>query len=76
MIRALAFGLVLTLPLAAEAAAGAKVLRYAFDVAETTFEPQKVSDVYSMTLISSIFDAPLDFDYLARPLKLDPAAQR
>ncbi len=72
MIRAIAFALAASLPLAA-AAAGGKVLRYAFDVAETTFEPQRVSDVYSMTLISSIFDTPLDFDYLARPLRLKPA---
>ncbi len=72
MIRALVLALALAVP-AAAGAAGEKVLRYAFDVAETTFEPQKVSDVYSMTLISSIFETPLDFDYLARPLKLKPA---
>jgi ABC-type transport system substrate-binding protein len=58
--------------LAASAADPAKVLRYAFDVAETTLDPQKVSDVYSMTINSAIFDTPLDYDYLARPLKLRP----
>jgi hypothetical protein len=31
-----------------------------------------VSDVYSNTVISAIFESPLDYDYLARPLKLKP----
>jgi ABC-type transport system substrate-binding protein len=60
--------------LPAGSAAAGKVLRYAFDVAETTLDPQKVSDVYSMTINSAIFDTPLDYDYLARPLKLRPLA--
>ena len=51
----------------------AKVLRYQFDVAETSADPHRVSDVYSNTVISAIFDTPLDYDYLARPLKLKPA---
>ncbi len=50
-----------------------KVLRYAFERAETTFDPQKTSDLYSNFIESAIFDAPLDYDYLARPLKLVPA---
>jgi ABC-type transport system substrate-binding protein len=49
-----------------------KVLRYAFEIAETTLDPQKASDVYSNTLNSAMFDSPLDYDYLARPLKLIP----
>src|SRR4051812_4647401 len=49
-----------------------KVLRYAFERAETTLDPQKTSDIYSNFLESSIFEAPLDYDYLARPLKLIP----
>jgi ABC-type transport system substrate-binding protein len=56
------------------AAGGAqKVLRYAFDVAETTLDPHKVSDLYSNYLISAIFDTPLEYDYLHRPPKLKPA---
>ena len=50
-----------------------KVVRYAFEVAETSFDPQKVSDVYSIIITSSVFDSPLVYDYLARPLKLIPA---
>ena len=38
-----------------------KVLRYAFERAETTFDPQKTSDVYSNFVESAIFDAPLDY---------------
>ncbi len=53
-------------------AAAGKVLRYAFPIAETSADPAKVSDIYSGTVISAIFDTPLDYDYLARPLKLVP----
>ena len=49
-----------------------KVLRYAFERAETTLDPQKTSDVYSNFIESAIFETPLDYDYLARPLKLVP----
>jgi len=49
-----------------------KVLRYAFPVAETSADPARVSDIYSGFVISAIFDTPLDYDYLARPLKLKP----
>ena len=59
-------------PAAASAAEPPKVLRYAFEVAETSLDPQRVSDIYSMTANSAIFDTPLDYDYLARPLKLRP----
>jgi ABC-type transport system substrate-binding protein len=50
-----------------------KVLRYAFEIAETNFDPQNISDVYSDVVVSGIFEAPLTYDYLARPLKLRPA---
>jgi ABC-type transport system substrate-binding protein len=49
-----------------------KVLRYAFEIAETTFDPQRVSDLYSDILMSGVFEPPLAYDYLARPLKLRP----
>ena len=47
-----------------------KVLRYAFEVAETSFDPHKVSDVYSIIANTAIFDTPLRYDQLARPAKL------
>ena len=55
------------------AAAEPKVLRYAFRVAETGFDPVQVTDLYSRILVAGIFEAPLQFDYLARPFKLRPA---
>ena len=68
MLRAaiLAFALVSS-PAAAE-----KVLRYAFLVAETGFDPVQINDLYSSIIISQIFDAPLTYDYLARPFKVKP----
>jgi ABC-type transport system substrate-binding protein len=59
---------------AAEAgsSSGEKVLRYAFPVAETGFDPAQLSDLYSRVVTSHIFDAPLTYDHLARPFKLKP----
>ncbi len=73
MIRStlLAFALTLTV-FPASAADPAKVFRYSFLIAETSFDPQRVSDVYSGIVNSGMFDTPLKYDYLARPLKLKP----
>jgi len=49
-----------------------KVLRYAFRVAETGFDPAQYSDLYSNTIMANIFEAPLAFEYLARPVRLKP----
>ena len=49
-----------------------KVLRYAFRVAETGFDPAQLSDLYSRILTANIFDALYAYDYLARPAKLVP----
>ena len=49
-----------------------KVLRYAFEVAETSMDPQKISDNYSNIINNAVFDTPLRYDVLARPLKLIP----
>jgi ABC-type transport system substrate-binding protein len=53
-------------------AAGQKVLRYAFRVAETGFDPAQVNDLYSSTVIANIFDAPLTYDFLSRPARIVP----
>jgi ABC-type transport system substrate-binding protein len=53
-------------------AAGAKVFRYAFPIAETGFDPAQLSDLYSGTLIGQIFDTPYEYDFLARPSKIVP----
>jgi ABC-type oligopeptide transport system substrate-binding subunit len=49
-----------------------KILHYAFQVAETSFDPVQISDLYSSYVIAAIFEAPLTYDYLARPFKLRP----
>jgi oligopeptide transport system substrate-binding protein len=54
------------------ASGAAKALRVTFQAAETGFDPVKVSDYYSGTVIEAIFDPLLTYDYLARPAKLIP----
>jgi ABC-type transport system substrate-binding protein len=56
----------------ASAADDVKVLRYAFRVAETGFDPAQVQDLYSNTVLSNIIDAPLTYDFLARPAVIVP----
>ncbi|MDN3543130.1 MAG: ABC transporter substrate-binding protein [Roseateles asaccharophilus] len=50
----------------------AKVLRYAFQVAETGFDPAQLSDIYSRTITAHIFEALYQYDHLARPVRLKP----
>ena len=50
-----------------------KVLRVAYLIAETNFDPAAVSDLYSAKVIEEILEAPLTYDFLARPAKLKPA---
>ncbi len=57
---------------AAAAGPGEKVLRYAFVVAETSFDPAKISDLYSRIVTGHVFEALYRFDYLARPVKVVP----
>ncbi|HQR12007.1 MAG TPA: ABC transporter substrate-binding protein [Casimicrobiaceae bacterium] len=49
-----------------------KVLRVAFPVAETGFDPQASNDLYSNHVNRAIFDTAYVYDYLARPFKLVP----
>ena len=49
-----------------------KVLRYAFQIAETGFDPAQISDAYSRIIAANIFEAPLTYDALARPARLVP----
>ncbi|HSI56911.1 MAG TPA: ABC transporter substrate-binding protein [Ideonella sp.] len=44
----------------------------AFEIAETGFDPPQVSDHTSVTVNAHIFEAPLCYDYLARPAALRP----
>jgi ABC-type transport system substrate-binding protein len=49
-----------------------KVFRYAFPAAETGFDPQQLSDLYSRTIVNNIFEALYGYEYLARPVKIRP----
>lgn len=64
--------LIMSAPFASAQPDPQKVLRYSFEVAETTLDPQKISDIYSNFIVDAIFDTPLRYDYLARPPKLVP----
>ncbi|MEJ6007076.1 ABC transporter substrate-binding protein [Paucibacter sp. AS339] len=49
-----------------------KVLRYAFPIAETGFDPSQLSDIYSRTVTAGIFEALYRYDHLARPVQIKP----
>jgi hypothetical protein len=70
---------VLSVTLAPSGSAAAdmnKTLRVSFQVAETGFDPQAISDLYSEFVNRHIFDALYYYDYLARPYKLVPNTGR
>jgi ABC-type transport system substrate-binding protein len=68
-----ASGLVaLLIAVSASAVDPGKVLRIAFPVAETGFDPVRVSDLYSNIVNEAIFERLLTYDYLARPAKVIP----
>ena len=71
LAKVLAILLLASMP-PALAQGNAKVLRYAFVVAETGFDPGQINDLYSSVILGHIFDAPYTYDYLARPLKVKP----
>src|SRR5881394_2571702 len=63
---------ILAFVLVAHPAAAEKVLRYAFPIAETGFDPAQINDLYSSQIVAHIYDAPLKLEYLARPYKMRP----
>jgi len=70
LLAPLAFAALAAVPALAQNST--KVFRYAFEIAETGFDPVEISDLYSSNVIANIFDPPLTYDYLARPVKLVP----
>ena len=50
-----------------------KTLRVAVESAETGFDPQAISDLYSGFICRVIFDPLYQYDYLARPFKIIPS---
>src|SRR5512147_2394495 len=51
-----------------------KVLHYFFPTGENGFDPVRISDLYSATILEAIFERLLTYDYLARPSKVVPQA--
>jgi ABC-type transport system substrate-binding protein len=49
-----------------------KVLRYAFEEAETTLDPAKAYDLYSRSITPHIFEGLYGYDHLARPVRMKP----
>jgi ABC-type transport system substrate-binding protein len=49
-----------------------KILRYAFLIAETTFDPAQISDLYSRTVVAGMLEAPLEFEFYAKPTRMRP----
>jgi ABC-type transport system substrate-binding protein len=73
MIRSVVLALTTSLALCLPAQAQTqKVLRYAFPIAETGFDPAQITDLYSRTVAAAIFDAPLEFEFLAQPARMRP----
>ena len=72
---ALALAAGAALPLGPSRATGSeplRVLRFAFPIAETGFDPAQISDTYSRTVSGAFFDAPLEYEFLARPMRMRP----
>jgi ABC-type transport system substrate-binding protein len=57
---------------AADRAVAGKVIRVAFPVAETGFDPQAAGDFYSNHVNRVIFDPLFRYDYFARPYLVQP----
>jgi len=57
---------------AAGAADSGKVLRTAFSIAETSFDPVLAYDAASNSVVEEISESMLEYEYLARPVKLAP----
>jgi ABC-type transport system substrate-binding protein len=51
---------------------GQRVLHYAFEVAETGFDPAPLTDLYSRIVTAHIFENLYRYDHLARPFKIRP----
>ncbi len=57
---------------AGHAAEAQKTLRYAFLIAETGFDPVRISDIYSRTITAHVFESLYTYDPLARPTRIVP----
>jgi ABC-type oligopeptide transport system substrate-binding subunit len=79
LLASLVLGLSVTMALAspnpkANPADPEKVLKVAFPVPETGFDPVRVNDLYSNTITGVIFQPLLTYDWMAMPTRLVPNA--
>ena len=72
LLAAGAAGTLASIAPVASAQSATKTLRVCLQIPETGFDPAQTQDYYSNTIISHIFDAPLRYDYMARPVRLVP----
>src|SRR5256884_3963171 len=72
LLRSTVAAAIVFLALPSSAADMTKTIRTAFIVAETGFDPQATSDLYSDSIQRAIFDTLYGFDYLTRPYKRVP----
>ena len=73
LLATIAFAFLLTAPLA-QAAEPLKIIRTAYPSAESGFNCAVDADELTGTLCDNIFDTLLQYDHLARPIKLQPRA--
>src|SRR5215470_4703530 len=71
LVRAFSIAL-LAVSLTASAADSTKVLRTAFSIAESSFDPVMAWDAASNSVVEHISESMLEYEYLARPVKLTP----
>ena len=79
LLVCLVLGLSITMALAnpnpkANPADPDKVLRVAFPVPESGFDPVRVNDLYSNTITAAIFQPLLTYDWMAMPTRIVPNA--
>src|SRR5438552_1550745 len=72
LLRSTVAAAIVFLALPSSAADMTKTIRTAFIVAETGFDPQATTDLYSDSIQRAIFDTLYGFDYLTRPYKRVP----
>ena len=52
---------------------GKKIIRYAFRVAETSFDPAQITDIYSRTVAAGIYDSLYEWSFMGKPMLMRPS---
>ena len=52
---------------------GKKIIRYAFRVAETSFDPAQITDLYSRTVAAGIYDSLYEWSFMGKPMLMRPS---